>query len=164
MSGRYPRAPVPAVLAVVPEGGRVVLVRRANPPRAGTWGMPGGKIDLGETLFQAAERELAEETGLSATAVMALPPLETLDRDVAGAVRYHYLLVPVLCRLNPRTPPLMAASDADAAEWFDPAAIAALPDEALAGPVLRVARLGLSLADRLWSNDGDGLAGDAKAG
>ena len=50
-----------------------MLVRRANPPRAGTWGMPGGKIDRGETLFQAAARELAEETGLQATAVMALP-------------------------------------------------------------------------------------------
>lgn len=153
MTGRYPRAPVPAVLAVVPVDGRVVLVRRANPPRAGTWGMPGGKIDLGETLFQAAERELAEETGLKATAVMALPPLETLDRDVAGAVRYHYLLVPVLCRLDPESPPPVAASDADAADWFDLAAIAGLPPEALAGPVSRVARLGMSLAQRLWGGE-----------
>lgn len=155
MTGRYPRAPVPAVLAVVPDdGGRVVLVRRANPPRAGTWGMPGGKIELGETLFQAAERELVEETGLQATAVMALPPLETLDRDVAGAVRYHYLLVPVLCRLSADSPPPVAASDADAAEWFDLDAIAALPPEALAGPVLRVARLGLSLSARLRTDRG----------
>lgn len=122
--------------------------------------MPGGKIDLGETLFQAAERELAEETGLHASAVMALPPLETLDRDVAGAVRYHYLLVPVLCRLAPGAPPPQAASDADAAEWFDLPAIAALPPESLAGPVLRVARLGLSLAGRLSTATAEAIAPD----
>lgn len=122
--------------------------------------MPGGKIDLGETLFQAVERELAEETGLQATAVMALPPLETLDRDVAGAVRYHYLLVPVLCRLAPGSPPPQASSDADAADWFDLPAIAALPPESLAGPVLRVARLGLSLAGRLRAMTGAACAED----
>lgn len=153
MTGRYPRNPMPAVLAVVPVEGKVLLVRRANPPRAGTWGFPGGKLELGESLFEAAARELAEETGVQAEPVMVLPPLETLDRDIAGAVRYHYLLVPVLCRMMPETPPAEAASDATAVDWLTPDAIAALPPESLAGQVLRVARLGLSLADRLWQGE-----------
>ncbi|NKD86171.1 NUDIX hydrolase [Haematospirillum jordaniae] len=98
MSSRYPRSPVPAVLAVVPRGNRVLLVRRRHPPDAGSWGFPGGRLDLGEPLLAAAERELHEETGVRARGIVAFAAFDVIDRDIAGAVRYHYVLNAVYCQ------------------------------------------------------------------
>lgn len=110
-------APVPrlAVLAVVLRGEDVLLVRRANPPDAGLWGYPGGKVDWGETVEAAALRELAEETGLVARAGTVIAQTDAISRGMDGAVQFHYHLVAVACEGAEGT--AQAADDALEAEW-----------------------------------------------
>ncbi|MCA3245800.1 MAG: NUDIX hydrolase [Azospirillum sp.] len=109
--------PRPAAIAIVPRDGRVLLVRRANPPDPGRWGFPGGKIELGETVAHAAIRESAEETGVRAEAIRTLDTLDTIVRAPDGALQFHYVLVAVLCRWLDGEP--IAADDVHEADWFD---------------------------------------------
>ncbi|MGO4387380.1 NUDIX hydrolase [Microvirga sp. 2YAF29] len=109
-------SPVPAVIAVVIENGRALLVRRANPPDAGLWGYPGGKIEYGETVYEAAIRELREETGVEAEARSIITTLDIVVRAEDGAVTQHYILIAVLCRWLSGEP--VAADDALEAGWF----------------------------------------------
>ncbi|WP_055045563.1 NUDIX hydrolase [Devosia sp. A16] len=118
--------PVAAVLAVVIRSGEVLLVRRANPPDAGLWGFPGGKIEPGETIHDAAARELLEETGVEATPQLAFASLDALDHDGEGRLRSHYVLIAVLCRWQAGEP--AAADDALEARW---ASLATLADGTL---------------------------------
>jgi ADP-ribose pyrophosphatase YjhB (NUDIX family) len=111
--------PVPAVIAVVWRHGRVLLVRRHNPPNAFAWGFPGGKLEPGEPVLRAAERELREETGLTGTAVRAFDAVDVIAEDDPPA--YHYLLVAVWVRAETGEP--AAADDVDEAAWCDPAAL-----------------------------------------
>lgn len=108
--------PIVATIAVVTAGDAVLLVRRANPPDAGLWGFPGGKIEHGETVWQAAVRELYEETGVRGEALKTFTAVDAFDRDSAGALRNHHVLVAVLCRHLSGTP--AAASDALEARWL----------------------------------------------
>lgn len=110
-----PARPVVAVLAVVIHDGRVLLVQRANPPDAGLWGFPGGKVEFGEALEQAAERELLEETGVTATARGAFAALDAYDRAGDGTLRQHFVLVAVRCDWKAGEP--VAADDALDARW-----------------------------------------------
>lgn len=103
--------PVAAVLAVVRRGDQIALVRRANAPDAGLWGFPGGKIEHGETMFQAAERELREESGLEGRATKVLCTLDAIGPD-----DHHFILIAVLCRWYANEP--TAADDASEARWF----------------------------------------------
>lgn len=131
--------PQAAVLAVVTRGDTVLLVRRANPPDAGLWGFPGGKLETGETLAQGALRELAEETGLHATAGKILTALDVIRQDDAGHVQHHFVLIPVLCHA-PRGQPV-ASDDAREAGWFTLAQVNRLPRSP---DVTRLARQALS--------------------
>ncbi|MEZ4284950.1 MAG: NUDIX domain-containing protein [Nitrospira sp.] len=81
--------PTPAVIGVVVRAGKVLLVRRNNPPDAGKWGFPGGKIESGETLRAAAAREVKEETGLLVSPDQVITALDVLDRDAQGSLRFH---------------------------------------------------------------------------
>ena len=93
----YPDRPIAGVGAVIIRSDRVVLARRARPPLLGHWSLPGGVVELGETLRSAAEREALEETGLT---VKAGEVLEVLDRIIpgeSGRPKYHYVLVDFLC-------------------------------------------------------------------
>jgi mutator protein MutT len=111
-----PSRPIAATIAVVVRDQQVLLVRRANPPDQGMWGYPGGKIDAGETLAQAALRELHEETGISAEAIGVLTALDAFDRDADGQVKRHFILIAMLCRWNGGEP--VAGDDALEAGWF----------------------------------------------
>jgi 8-oxo-dGTP diphosphatase len=115
-----PRVGVGAV--VVSEAGQVLLVKRQNEPLAGQWSLPGGMLELGETLEAGVAREILEETGLH---VEVGPLVEVFDRillDDQGGVRHHLVLVDYVCRV--RGGVLLAATDVDAAIWADPAALA----------------------------------------
>ncbi|WP_376874927.1 NUDIX hydrolase [Albirhodobacter sp. R86504] len=108
--------PIPAVLAVVIRDGQALLVQRANPPDQGLWGFAGGKIDRGETIFDAAQRELFEETHVHATAQHVISTLDAISYDPDGTIAFHYLLIAVLCEWISGTP--KAADDALDARWI----------------------------------------------
>lgn len=120
MSSReYPDRPVIGVGAVVLVDARIVLIRRGAPPRYGEWSLPGGVLEVGETLEQGIAREVREETGY---AVEVGPIIEVFDRityDEARKVRYHFVLVDYLCR--PVGGALAAGSDVLDAVLADPA-------------------------------------------
>ncbi|MEC9345894.1 MAG: NUDIX hydrolase [Pseudomonadota bacterium] len=109
--------PVPATIAVALRDGKVLLVRRANPPDAGLWGFPGGKMETGESIAEAAVRELAEETGVRAEAGPVLTAVDAFDRAPDGTLRRHFVLVAVLCAWRSGEP--VAGDDALDAAWFD---------------------------------------------
>ena len=92
-SGRYPDQPRVAVGAVVFKDQRVLLVRRGKAPALGRWAIPGGSVKLGETLQQAAEREIREETGIRIAAGKPVFVFDVVERDADGGIRYHYVIV-----------------------------------------------------------------------
>lgn len=132
-------SPIVAVLAVVARKDEVLLVRRANPPDAGLWGFPGGKVDFGEALTRAAERELLEETGVRASAGRVIEALDVWDRADDGTLHRHFVLIAVLCDWQTGEP--VAADDALEARWVPIEGIAMLETSA---DVERVARTALA--------------------
>ena len=108
--------PIVATIAVVLREGQVLLVRRANPPDAGRWGFPGGKIEFGETVHQAAVRELYEETAIRGEAVQSFTALDAFDHADDASLRRHFVLVAVLCQWRAGEP--VAGDDALEAGWF----------------------------------------------
>lgn len=94
---RYPSRPVAAVGVVIlsnsDEGRRVLLVKRGKEPRAGQWSIPGGRQQLGETLEEAARREVLEETGLAIRDLRLLEVLDSITQDGSGRIEYHYSLI-----------------------------------------------------------------------
>ena len=94
VNSEYPDCPRVAVGAVVFKEGRILLVRRGKAPAEGMWSIPGGSVNLGESLQQAAEREIIEETGVTIKA--RREPILTFDvvrRDDNGRIRFHYVIV-----------------------------------------------------------------------
>lgn len=117
MPRSYPAHPLPGVLALLERGGSLLMVLRAHEPDRGKWGFPGGLIDLGETVGEAALRELREETGLVAEAGPVIDVFDVIDRDEEGRVRYHFVLNVVRCRwLGGEA---AAGDDAAATGWFE---------------------------------------------
>jgi len=121
----FPAAPIVGVGAVVVDGDRVLLVRRGQEPLKGEWSLPGGVLELGETLEQGICREVLEETGLHVAVVSIV---EVLDRIVTHSgsaegsedvdeirIRFHYVLIDYLCRVESGN--LGAHSDAEDARW-----------------------------------------------
>lgn len=92
-SREYPERPALAVGAVVFKDNRVLLVKRGNPPAQGVWAIPGGSVELGETLKSAAEREVLEETGIVIKAGEPIFSFESIHRDDKDRVRFHYYIV-----------------------------------------------------------------------
>ena len=89
----YPGKPRVAVGAVVFKDECILLVRRGQPPAEDLWAIPGGSVEIGETLQEAAEREILEETGIRIRASKPIYTFEVIDRDAAGKVRFHYVIV-----------------------------------------------------------------------
>jgi len=139
----YPDRPIVGVGAVIVDHGCVLLVKRGSPPLLGEWSLPGGVVELGETLRAAAEREAREETGLM---VQAGEVLEVLDRIVPGkdaAPQYHYVLIDFLCTVKGGD--LRAGGDAADACW---AGESELGKFRLEKPALEVIRKGFSAANQ----------------
>ena len=117
-SREYPDRPVVGIGAVIVQDGLVLLVKRRYAPLAGEWSLPGGGVEVGETLDACVVREMREETGLD---VEVGPVIEVFDRithDADGRVQYHYVLVDYLCW--PIGGELAAASDVADVAWVGP--------------------------------------------
>jgi len=116
MKREFPELPLVGVGAIIIKGGRVVLVKRAHPPIQGQWSIPGGVLEVGEFVREAAIREAREETGLTVEPGELLGVYDRILRDDQKRVQYHYLLVDFLCR--PVGGQLQAATDAVEVRWF----------------------------------------------
>jgi len=112
----YPEAPIPGVAAVVFHEGKVLLTRRENEPSKGMWGIPGGVVEVGETVEEAVVREVLEETGVRVRPVKLITSYDSIVKDDGGRPRYHYVLIEYLCEYLEGEP--KAASDALDARWF----------------------------------------------
>jgi 8-oxo-dGTP diphosphatase len=112
----YPEQPLIGVGAIIIDGGRVVLIKRGHAPLAGEWSIPGGVLEVGETMREGVVREAHEETGLLVEPLDLLGVYDRMLRDDRGQVLYHYVLVDFLCRVTEGN--LTAAGDAAEAGWF----------------------------------------------
>lgn len=143
MKRDYPDRPIVGVGAVIVDQGRVLLIKRGSPPLLGEWSLPGGVVELGETLRAAAEREALEETGLL---VKAGEVIEVLDRIIPGpegAPQYHYVLIDFLCRVQGGN--LRAGGDAADVRW---AAEGELAEYKLEQPAVEVIRKAFLAANK----------------
>lgn len=134
--GRYPSHPKVAVGAIVRREDSVLLVRRAKPPNESLWAIPGGSVELGESLQAAAEREILEETGITIRAGRPVYIFDVIDRDPGGRVRYHYVITDLLAEYVRGEP--VAGDDALEARWvraedLDCLPVSATTRELLAG-------------------------------
>jgi mutator protein MutT len=137
----YPKTPLVGVGAIIVDGDRVALVKRGRAPLAGQWSIPGGLLEVGETLRACAEREVREETGLTVVIGELLGVFDRVVPDADGHIQYHYVLIDFLCRRLGGD--LRAGDDADEARWFAPEDLPAL---GLAPETEKVIRAGLEKA------------------
>jgi ADP-ribose pyrophosphatase len=135
----YPQQPLVGVGAIIIEDGRVLLIERAKAPLLGEWSIPGGMLELGETLRQGAEREALEETSLVVRATDLLGIFDRIVPDQQKRTLYHYVLIDFLCKRI--SGDVLAAADASDARWFSPEEVAALR---LAAETLEVIRFGFT--------------------
>ena len=143
MKRDYPDRPIVGVGAVIVENGRALLVRRGTEPLKGEWSIPGGVVELGETLRAAASREAKEETGLEVEAGEVLEVVDRILRDPASKVQYHYVLVDFLCRRISGEP--RAGEDASELRWITAAELESFP---IADSAAAVVRKGLEKAPK----------------
>ena len=120
----YPPRPILAVSAAILRDGRVLLVRRARPPAGGLFSLPGGVVEVGETLTEAVEREVREETALAIEPVALAGYREMVARDAQDRVERHFVILPFAARWVSGEPVL----NEELSEWcwVDPAAIAGM--------------------------------------
>ena len=124
MAREYPEQPVAGVGGVVLRGHDVLLVKRAFPPRAGEWSLPGGRLELGESLVEGVRREVREETGIDVDVGPLVEVFDRVHRDAGGRVRYHFVIADYLC--HPIGGALAAGDDAADARWVPRDAVAGL--------------------------------------
>ncbi|HEX6906186.1 MAG TPA: NUDIX hydrolase [Terriglobales bacterium] len=135
MKRDYPDRPLIGVGAVIVADNRVVVVRRGHEPLKGEWSIPGGVLEIGETLRAGAAREAVEETGLVVEAGEVLEVLDRIVRDAEGRIQFHYVLVDFLCR--PTAGELRAGGDAEETRWISSSELESFPIADSAAAVLR---------------------------
>ena len=113
---RYPTRPIVGVGTVVLDGDMVLMIQRGKPPRQGSWSLPGGAQELGETIHEAARREVREETGLEIEILGLIDVLDSVRPDADHKIEYHYTLIDVAGHAVGGT--LMAGGDAQDCRWF----------------------------------------------
>jgi len=121
----YPDSPQIAVGVVVIRDEKILLVKRRNPPGKGLWSIPGGRVELGETLKEAGEREVKEEAAVIIRAKDPVYTFDLIDRDDQGCVRFHYVIVDLLADYVSGKP--KPSSDACGARWVTPQELEELP-------------------------------------
>ena len=147
---RYPDAPLVGVAAAVfNAAGEVLLAKRSRPPRAGSWGLPGGLLDLGETLEDGARREVSEECGVEVAIGGIAGVFEPITRDEEGRVEYHYVVIDYWATWTSGTP--RAGDDAADVRWV---ALDELPAYALLPDSYAV----VQRAYELWRQSAQGAA------
>ena len=115
MSRTYPDRPIVGVGAVVFRGNEVLLIRRGKPPRMGDWSLPGGMQEIGETVFEAAVREVQEETGVTICDIALIDVVDSITLDDDARVQFHYTLIDVVAKWRSGEP--VGGSDAMHAEF-----------------------------------------------
>jgi 8-oxo-dGTP diphosphatase len=143
MPVEYPECPRVAIGALVLREGRVLVVERGNPPAEGLWALPGGSVELGETLAEATEREVLEETGIVVRAGKVVYGFDAVVRDDDARVRFHYVILDLECEYVSGEP--AAGGDARDARFVTPEELA----------TLRSSRATLDLLRRVTSFFGD---------
>jgi len=115
LSRLYPNRPILGVGVVIISDGKILLERRKNEPGRGKWSIPGGIVELGESLEQTVARETREETGLSVSDPEPIDVVNQVTLDENGKTKYHFVIIDYFVKLKGGTP--KAASDAAELEW-----------------------------------------------
>lgn len=123
----YPKAPLVGVGAVIQLDGRVLLIRRANEPGKGLWSIPGGLVEVGETVRDAAKREVEEETGIAVELGDLIDVIDNIFRDEAGKVKFHYVLIDFLARPVSLKTEIHPSSEVLEVRWCAPVELKELP-------------------------------------
>jgi ADP-ribose pyrophosphatase len=134
-TAEYPDSPQIAVGAIVIRDNKVLLVKRKRPPGKGLWAIPGGRVELGETLQEAAEREVKEETGVTVRAGNPVYTFDLIEQDDAGRIRYHYVIVDLMADYVGGKP--SPSDDACEARWVTSKELQDLPVSQTTQEVLR---------------------------
>ena len=113
---RYPTRPIVGVGTVVMDSDMVLMIKRGKPPRQGSWSLPGGAQELGETIREAARREVREETGLQIEIFGLIDVVDSVRSDADDKIEYHYTLIDLAGYSVGGT--LMAGGDAQDCRWF----------------------------------------------
>lgn len=135
MKREYPESPIVAVGVIIRRDHQILLVRRGQPPSLGYWTFPGGAVELGEPIQEAARREALEETGLEVEVGDVATVIDHVVRDEAGRVRYHYVIVDYLA--TPVSGKLQPGSDVSDARWVGLADLENLEITEKAGQLVR---------------------------
>ena len=135
MAREYPAHPVVGVGAVVVRDGKALLIKRGHEPRKGEWSLPGGIVELGESLVDALRREVREETGLEISIGAHIETFDRIHHDTEGRVRFHFVIVDYLCVAADGEP--IAGTDADAVAWASVAELDRYQVNAHAAAVIR---------------------------
>jgi ADP-ribose pyrophosphatase YjhB (NUDIX family) len=138
--------------AVVVQNGQVLLVRRGREPLKGHWSLPGGLIEVGESLHEGVVREVREETGLEVEPVELIELLDRIHRE-GNRIRYHYVIADYLCRVKGGV--LKASSDADAVRWVMRAEWNSHSSLVLDPMTVRVIEAGWQRARILWTTEAE---------
>lgn len=144
MTRMYPKQPMIGVGVIVCRDDTVLLVRRGKAPGKGNWSLPGGAQELGETVFEAARREVLEETSVTADVLGLVDVVDSIHADSAGRIQYHYTLVDVVAEW--RTGEARPLDDAAAVAWVERDR---LDEHALWSETLRVIHLAWEMRQAL---------------
>ena len=143
MDRKYPERPFVGVGVVVFRGDDVLLIRRGKPPRKGSWSLPGGMQEVGETVYEAGIREVFEETGVEIEVLGLVDVVDSIRRDADGRVEFHYTLADLAAEwLDGEA---RAGSDADGIRWLP---IDDIGDLGLWSETVRIVRQGRELRRR----------------
>ena len=113
---RYPSRPIVGVGAFILNSENIILIQRGKPPREGSWSLPGGAQNIGETIYEAARREIHEETGLRTEILGLIDVVDSIRHDKKGDVEYHYTLIDLAAKVSSGI--LQAGGDAQDCRWF----------------------------------------------